>query len=116
MGEIRELGGLIGRAGLALPVADNIVLNVTYESPLHLMRDLRAMGETNVMAAQDRGLMRRDMLARTLEIYADSYSQPDGRIEATRLTCQLRALGIKTTNGKNRCQKISNWMNRVRDA
>lgn len=83
MGEIRELGGLIGRAGLALPVADNIVLNVTYESPLHLMRDLRAMGETNVMAAQDRGLMRRDMLARTLEIYADSYSQPDGRIEAT---------------------------------
>jgi len=83
MGEIRDLGGLIGRAGLALPVADNIVLNVTYDTPFHLMRDLRAMAETNVMTAQERGFMRRDMLARAVEIYAKSYGLPDGRIKAT---------------------------------
>lgn len=83
MGEIRDLGGLIGRAGLALPVADNIVLDVTYETPLHLMRDLRAMGETNILSAQERGFMRRDLLARAAEIYHDAYSNPDGRIRAT---------------------------------
>ena len=83
MGEIRDLGGLIGRAGLALPVADNIVLNVTYETPLHLMRDLRAMGETNILSAQERGMMRRDLLTRAMDIYAQAYSTPEGRITAT---------------------------------
>ena len=83
MGEIRDLGGLIGRAGLALPVADNLELTVTYETPLHLMRDLRAMGETNMLAAQERHFMRRDMLLRTLEIYTQSYGQADGRVPAT---------------------------------
>lgn len=83
MGEIRDLGGLLGRAGLALPVADNIVLNVTYESPVHLMRDLRAMGETNPLAAQARTFMPRRLLERTQELYARAFSAPDGRINAS---------------------------------
>lgn len=82
MGEIRDLGGLIGRAGFALPVADSITLNTTYETPLHLMRELRAMGETNVLSAQDRGMMRRDMIGRMIEIYSENFSQSD-RIRAT---------------------------------
>ncbi len=83
MGEIRDLGGLIGRAGLALPVADNIVLNVTYETPLHLMHDLRAMGETNTLSAQERGFMRRDLLSRMFEIYAQAFGTDEGRVSAT---------------------------------
>lgn len=83
MGDIRGLGGLLSRAGLALPVADSDRLTITYETPLHLMRDLRAMGETNPLQAQERGFLRRDVLARAMEIYADRYSQDDGRIRAT---------------------------------
>ena len=45
MAEIRDMGGLLQRAGFALPVADAFALTVTYASALHLMRDLRAMGE-----------------------------------------------------------------------
>ncbi len=82
MGEIRELGGLIQRAGLALPVADSVVLNVTYETPLHLMHDLRAMGETNVMVDRRKTPMRRATLLRAMEIYARNYTV-DGRINAT---------------------------------
>ena len=52
MGEIRDLGGLLQRAGFALPVADAERFDVTYATPLDLMRDLRAMGETNVMRAR----------------------------------------------------------------
>ena len=83
MGEIRDLGGLLGRAGLALPVADNLVQTVTYQTPLHLMRDLRAMGETNILASQERKFLRRDVLMRAMQIYAETYSNPDGRIRAT---------------------------------
>ena len=64
MGEIRDLGGLLQRAGLALPVADSRRFDVSYPSPLALMRDLRAMGETNVMRDRLRRPLRRDMLAR----------------------------------------------------
>ncbi len=83
MGEIRDLGGLIQRAGLALPVADSITLNVSYETPLHLMHDLRAMGETNVMVARRKTPMRRALLTRMVDIYAQNFAQPDGRIDAT---------------------------------
>ena len=82
MGEIRDLGGLIQRAGLALPVADSVLLNVTYETPLHLMRDLQAMGETNVMVARRKTPMRRATLLRAMEIYAQNFSEA-GRISAT---------------------------------
>lgn len=82
MGDVRDLGGLLQRAGLALPVADATSLTVTYETPLHLMRDLRAMGEANPMAERHGGL-RRETLAKALEIYQAEFGLPDGRIPAT---------------------------------
>ncbi len=82
MGEIRDLGSLIQRAGLALPVADSVEFKVSYETPLHLMHDLRAMGETNVMLSRRRTPLRRATLLRTCEIYTQNFSV-DGRIEAT---------------------------------
>ncbi len=83
MGEVRDLGGLLQRAGVTMPVADVERLTVTYASIVDLMHDLRAMGETNVQTARRRVPMRRDMLARAGEIYAASFPAPDGRITAT---------------------------------
>lgn len=83
MGEIRDLGGLLQRAGFALPVADSMPLTVSYETPLHLMRDLRAMGEGNALAARRRSFLRRDVLMRAVEIYASQFSDKDGRVPAT---------------------------------
>ncbi len=82
MGEIRDLGALVQRAGLALPVADSIEIPVSYETPFHLMRDLRAMGETNVMLSRHRKPLRRKTLLRACEIYAENFTT-NGRIEAT---------------------------------
>ncbi|KUF09543.1 methyltransferase domain-containing protein [Pseudoponticoccus marisrubri] len=83
MGEIRDLGALMQRAGLALPVADSLPLTASYDSALHLMRDLRAMGETNAMAARLRHPTRRAVLLRAAELYAEGYALPDGRVPAT---------------------------------
>jgi len=83
MGEIRDLGGLLQRAGLAMPVADCERLDVSYASPLELMRELRAMGETNIMADRRRTGLRRDTLMRAAEIYARSFPTADGRVRAT---------------------------------
>ncbi|SMY07156.1 methyltransferase domain-containing protein [Flavimaricola marinus] len=83
MGEIRDLGGLLQRAGFALPVADSDVIPVSYASALHLMRDLRAMGETNAVAARLTRPTTRAVMLRTAEIYAQSFADADGRITAT---------------------------------
>jgi hypothetical protein len=83
MGEIRDLGGLLGRAGFALPVADSFTKTVLYTDALHLMRDLRAMGESNALAARLRRPTRRSVLLRAAEIYQNRFATPDGRIPAT---------------------------------
>lgn len=83
MGEIRDLGGLLQRAGFALPVADSFTKTVIYRDALHLMQDLRAMGEGNALAARLRRPTGRAVMARAAAIYAESYGLPDGRIPAT---------------------------------
>ena len=83
MGEIRDLGALLQRAGLALPVADATPLGATYETALHLMRDLRAMGEQNALSGRNRRTARRALFTETARRYAEAYPAPDGRIHAT---------------------------------
>lgn len=83
MAEIRDLGALLQRAGFAMPVADAERLTVTYATPLHLMRELRAMGETNVLTARRRQPLRRATLMRACEIYARHFGTPDRRVRAT---------------------------------
>jgi SAM-dependent methyltransferase len=83
MGEIRDLGGLLQRAGFALPVADTTPLTVTYDTPIHLMRDLRAMGESNAMDQRQRTPTRRTIFAQAMERYVQTFGMEDGRIPAT---------------------------------
>ena len=83
MAEIRDLGGLLQRAGFALPVADSFTKTVLYRDALHLMRDLRAMGEGNALQARLRRPTARGVLARAAALYAQNYSTPDGMIRAT---------------------------------
>lgn len=82
MGEIRDLGALLQRAGFALPVADSLGLTVTYDDARHLMRDLRAMGEGNALSARNRMPLRRAVIDETVTRYHDAYGD-NGRIPAT---------------------------------
>jgi SAM-dependent methyltransferase len=81
--DIRELGGLLQRAGFALPVVDSERVAVRYDSALALMRDLRRMGATNILVERQRRPLKRTTLARMAEIYAERFSDPDGRIRST---------------------------------
>lgn len=83
MGEIRDLGGLLQRAGFALPVADAFTTTVRYRDAFHLMADLRAMGEGNALFARLRHPTRRALFTRAAEIYQATHQGPDGRIPAT---------------------------------
>lgn len=81
--DVRVLGSLLQRAGFSLPVADSDTLEVGYANALGLMRDLRAMGWANMLATRRRKPLRRATLGRAVEIYAERFGRPDGRIRAT---------------------------------
>jgi SAM-dependent methyltransferase len=83
MADLRDIGALLQRAGFAMPVTDIDRVVVDYADPLALMRDLRAMGETNTLAERRRGLTRRETLLRASALYAENFANPDGRIRAT---------------------------------
>ncbi len=79
MADVRDLGGLLGRAGLALPVADTLALTASYETLPALARDLRAMGEGNALAQRLRHPSRRAIFARAEEILKAEYPAENGR-------------------------------------
>ncbi|GAA5076579.1 methyltransferase domain-containing protein [Roseibacterium beibuensis] len=83
MAEIRDMGSLLQRAGLALPVADRVKKTVTYPDAFALMRDLRDMGETNALADRHRRTMPKGLFAHMAALYVERFATPDGRITAT---------------------------------
>ncbi len=83
MAELRDLGAVLQRAGLALPVADKATLTAEYRDLRHLMRDLRDMGESNALADRLKHPTRRAVFDRAQEIYQLHFATPDGRLPAT---------------------------------
>lgn len=83
MGEIRDLGGLLQRAGFALAVADSFTRTVRYRDAYHLMADLRAMGEGNALHHRQRRATRRAVFLRAAQIYKATFADSDGMIPAT---------------------------------
>ena len=81
--DVRALGGLMQRAGFALPVVDADTVVVRYADLFALMRDLRAFGATNALALRSRKPLRRDVLAHAAAVYAERFADPDGRLRAT---------------------------------
>ncbi|MER8393803.1 class I SAM-dependent methyltransferase [Mesorhizobium sp. M1340] len=81
--DVRDAGALLQRAGLALPVADVETITVRYDSLFGLVADLRAMGETSALVDRSRRPGTRALFARAAEIYAERFSDADGRVRAS---------------------------------
>lgn len=81
--DVRDIGGLLQRAGFALPVIDAENYTVRYDTLFDLMRDLRAMGMTNPLVGRSRRPLNRQFFLRAAQLYAERYADPDGRIRAS---------------------------------
>jgi SAM-dependent methyltransferase len=81
--DLRDMGGLLQRAGFKLPVADSDVITVRYGSVFSLFADLRGMGLTSALIARSRKPLRRATLDRVAELYAERFADPDGKIRAS---------------------------------
>jgi NADH dehydrogenase [ubiquinone] 1 alpha subcomplex assembly factor 5 len=78
--DVRDAGALLQRASFAMPVAEVDHLTVSYASPLALLQELRAMGESN--ALMDAAPLRRDVLMRMCALYVERHGNAEGRVPA----------------------------------
>lgn len=83
MADLRDMGGLLGRAGFALPVADQSHHTIIHRDLAHLVADLRAMGETNALADRHRAQPPRALFDRAARIFADRFPAPSGGIQTS---------------------------------
>lgn len=82
MVDVPDAGSLLQRAGFALPVVDREQIMVSYSHPLKLLRDLRAMGQTNALLARPHPLTRSTLIAMS-KIYTAKFPDSEGNIRAT---------------------------------
>jgi len=80
---LADAGGLLQRAGFALPVTDLESYPVRYADALRLMRELKALGAQNPLADRPERLATRSLLAAAAASYADIAGDADGRVRAT---------------------------------
>jgi hypothetical protein len=75
--------GLLQRAGLALPVSDVETHTVRYETPLSLMRELKALGASNPLADRPHKMATLSLIKAASAAYEALAADPDGRVRAT---------------------------------
>jgi SAM-dependent methyltransferase len=76
--DVRAAGDLLVRAGFALPVADTQGIDVRFPDLFALVRDLRGMGATNLLAARSRRPVGRFGLAAAAAAFAAA-ADADGK-------------------------------------
>jgi SAM-dependent methyltransferase len=81
--DVRDVGGLLQRAGFALPVADVERTLVRYRELPRLFADLRAIGETNVLADRRGETLSKRTLAALVQEYQTRFADVEGRFPAT---------------------------------
>ena len=74
---------LLQRAGFNLPVVDTDGVEVRYENPMKLMKDLKGMGENNKVLERRKNFTKRELIMRAMQRYMEEFSGDDGRVPAT---------------------------------
>jgi SAM-dependent methyltransferase len=81
--DLRETGGLLQRAGLALPVADMDRTTLRYPDAFAVMREIKALGFSNPLVGRSTKPVSGSLLAHVAAHYHLRHADPDGRIRAT---------------------------------
>ena len=81
--DLRDVGGLLQRAGFALPVTDCDHVTVRYDTLFDLIHDLRGMAASKGLLARRKTPLQKKTLIEAARLYSEKFSDPDGRIRAT---------------------------------
>lgn len=74
---------LLSKVGFFMPVVDIEYITVTYPSINALMKDVRGMGESNILFDRPKSATSREVFAKAEAIYFSNYASQDCKIPAT---------------------------------
>ncbi|KAI1657499.1 S-adenosyl-L-methionine-dependent methyltransferase [Daldinia decipiens] len=83
LANVRDVGGLLQRAGFKMLTVDVDDIIVDYPDTFALMQDIQAMGESNAVLGREMGGIQRDVLLANDAIYRELHGNEDGSIPAT---------------------------------
>jgi NADH dehydrogenase [ubiquinone] 1 alpha subcomplex assembly factor 5 len=83
LADVRDVGGLLGKAGFQMLTVDVEDIVVDYPDTFALMQDLQAMGEGNAVLGREMGAIGRDVLLANEGIYRALHGNEDGTLPAT---------------------------------
>lgn len=83
LADVRDVGGLLQRAGFKMLTVDVDDIVVDYPDTFELMQDLQLMGESNAVLGREMGAIGRDVLLANEAIYHELHGNEDGSIPAT---------------------------------
>jgi SAM-dependent methyltransferase len=77
-----QTGELLQRAGFALPVVDSDIVTATYPHFFALTRDIKGMGESNIINNRRETFTGRTFFEKAARLYHAGFAEEDGRIPA----------------------------------
>tara|TARA_B100001989_G_scaffold196212_1_gene144818 strand:+ start:201 stop:1094 length:894 start_codon:yes stop_codon:yes gene_type:complete len=80
-----QIGSLLQRAGFALPVIDSDIIKVSYNSMFDLIKDIRGMGEGNIISKRNKSYAGKSLFLEAAKYYQENFPAPDNKnkIEAS---------------------------------
>lgn len=76
--EVKTAAHLLQKAGFKSPISDFEKIEVSYENPLKLLRDLKMMGQGNALNKRSRRFFTKNFLQQLCKKYIEKYSDEDG--------------------------------------
>ncbi|KAF2477071.1 S-adenosyl-L-methionine-dependent methyltransferase [Lindgomyces ingoldianus] len=83
LADVRDVGGLLQRAGFNLLTVDVDDIVVDFPDTFSMMKDLQTMGESNAVVAREKAAIQRDVLLAAEGIYRELHGNEDGTLPAT---------------------------------
>ncbi len=80
--EIKQLGGLMQRAGFLSPVIDSDIIEVHYKSPIDLLYDIKNMGEANILLDRNKSYLGKNFWQFFSKNYINNFSINENEIMA----------------------------------
>ena len=81
--DVKTAANLIAKAGFHNPISDFEKIEVNYADPLNLLKDLKMMGQGNIMSKRSRKFFTKNFLNKISQNYRKMYSNAEGGVVAT---------------------------------
>ena len=93
--DLQDCGSLLQRAGFSLPVIDKERFTLTYDDSFQLMRDVRGMGEGNILSSRDKRFMPKSLFTLADQIYKSRFAiAPESSEKTTKISATFDVLFI----------------------